>query len=91
MSDIDTAKLPDTWQAYLPLATALARTLLATAGGVGFTWAQAVTADQVQMGVSAAMILAAGLWSLWQKIQAQRALRQASTNPISAPTPKLPA
>ena len=89
MSDLTT--LPHAWQAYLPLLTALARHLLGAAGGVGFTWAYSVTADQTQMAVSAAMILAAGLWSVWQKFQALRALRTAATNPQGTPPPKLPA
>lgn len=84
-------ELPSAWSAYLPLVTSLVRTLLAAAGGVGFTWALTVNADQIQMAVSAAMMAAAALWSFWQKIQSMRALRRAAMNPPSAPTPKLPA
>lgn len=91
MTDIDTAQLPPTWQDYLPLVTSIVRTLLGVAGGVGFTWAQAVSASQVQMAVSAAMILASAAWGVWQKIQAQRALRQAAATPVVTVPPKLPA
>lgn len=84
-------QLPDTWAVYLPLITSLVRTLLAAAGGVGFTWALTVNADQAQMIVSAVMIAASALWSFWQKIQSMRVLRQAAINPPSVPTPKLPA
>lgn len=91
MADTSADALPSAWAAYLPLATSLVRTLLAAAGGVGFTWAMTVNADQVQMGVSAAMIAAAALWSFWQKIQSLRALRAAAAQPAGVPAPKLPA
>lgn len=84
-------QLPSAWAAYLPLVTGLVRAILAAAGGAGFTWALAVNADQIQMAVSGAMILASALWSFWQKLQAMRALRRAATSPMTAPTPKLPA
>jgi len=90
MSD-DPTQLPSAWAAYLPLITTLVRTSLAVAGGVGFTWALTVNADQVQMGVSAAMILASAVWSFWQKVQAMRALRTAAASPAGTPAPKLPA
>lgn len=89
MSDLPS--IPSAWQAYLPLVTSLVRTLLAAAGGVGFTWAYSVTADQVQMAVSAAMMVAAGVWSFYQKVQATRALRKAAANPPGVTPPKLPA
>jgi ABC-type nickel/cobalt efflux system permease component RcnA len=85
------AALPSAWEAYLPLVTSLVRTLLATAGGVGFTWAMSVTADQAEMAVSAAMIAAAAIWSFWQKVRAMQALRTAAENPPSITAPKLPA
>lgn len=85
------AQIPSAWAVYLPLIAALARTLLAAAGGVGFTWALTVNADQVQMAVSAAMAVAAAVWSLVQKVQATRALRIAAANPPGVTAPKLPA
>jgi ABC-type nickel/cobalt efflux system permease component RcnA len=91
VTNINTAQLPETWQAYVPLATALVRTLLVAAGSAGFMWAQTVSASDIQMGVGMAMIIASGCWSLWQKIQAQRALRQAAAAPMLVPPPKLPA
>lgn len=90
MSD-DLTSIPSAWQAYLPLVTSLVRTLLAAAGGVGFTWALTVNADQVQMAVSAAMLAAAGIWSCYQKIRALQALRKAAANPPGVTPPKLPA
>lgn len=87
----DNAQLPSEWSAYLPLVTSLARTILGVLGGAGFTWALAVNADQVQMGVSAAMVLASALWSFWQKVQAMRAIRTAAANPVGVTPPKLPA
>lgn len=89
MSDVPA--LPSAWAAYLPLVTSLVRTLLAAAGGVGFTWALAVNADQLQMGVSAAMIAASGIWATYQKIQAMRALRRAADQPAGLAPPQLPA
>ncbi len=87
----DQPALPSAWQAYFPLVTSLVRTLLAVAGSAGFTWALSVTASQVEMAVSAAMILAAAVWSFWQKVEAMRALRRAAANPVGAAVPKLPA
>lgn len=79
------------WTPYVPILTALVRTVLAALGGVGLTWALAVNANQVQMGVSAAMVVGAAGWAAWQKIAAVRALRIAAMQPASAPVPKLPA
>ena len=84
-------EIPSAWQAYLPLVTSLVRTLLAAAGGVGFTWALTVNADQVQMAASAAMLVAAGVWSFYQKVASLRALRKAAANPPGVTPPKLPA
>ena len=84
-------QLPSEWAAYLPLVTSLVRTILGVLGGAGFTWALTVNGDQLQMGVSAAMMTAAALWSFYQKIQAMRALRRAATAPQTTVTPKLPA
>lgn len=88
MSDLSTSTA---WQAYLPLATALARHLLGAAGAAGFTWALSVTASQTEMAVSAAMMAAAGIWSFYQKVRATRALRAAAVAPAGAAPPKLPA
>lgn len=92
MSDDPLAsQIPSAWAVYVPIATGVARTLLAAAGSAGFTWAKAVTGDQVQMYVSLAMIVAAGVLSAWQKIKAARALRTAAANPPGMTAPKLPA
>lgn len=76
MSDLP--PVPDSWSVYVPILAGFARAVLAALGGVGFTWALAVNADQVQMGVSAAMMLAAAGWSAWQKIAAIRKAHQAA-------------
>jgi len=89
MSDLP--GVPDGWRLYLPILGSLARTILAVLGTYGCTWAVAVTADQVQMAIGAAMILASAGWSAWQKIAAQRALRTAAANPPGITPPKLPA
>lgn len=86
-----TSDLPSGWDAYVPLVTSLVRHLLTVLGGAGFTWALTVNASQVQMGVSAAMVLVGGVWSIWQKIQSQRALQKAAAAPAMMPAPKLPA
>jgi len=92
MSDNPLAsQIPPGLAAYLPIAAGAARTILAALGSAGFTWALAVNADQVQMAVSLAMVLAAALWSGWQKIKAMRALQTAAANPAGIPAPKLPA
>lgn len=79
------------WAPYLPLIASLIRTLLTVAGGAGFTWALTVNADQIQMAVSSAAALAGAVWSIVQKIRAQRALQVAAANPATATPPKLPA
>ena len=91
MSDPLSSEIPPAWQVYVPIATALARGLLNVAGGIGFTWALTVNASELQMGVSAAMIVFSLLWSAWQKVQSARAINVAASNPKNAPAPKLPA
>jgi ABC-type nickel/cobalt efflux system permease component RcnA len=91
MSTTDPDALPSAWQAYLPLVTSLVRSVLGVLGGAGFTWALTVNDSQLQMIVSALMVLAAAVWSFYQKLQAQRALREAAVAPASAPAPHLPA
>lgn len=84
------ADMPDTWTPYVPIIASLARTVLGSLGGAGFTWALAVNADQVQMAVSAAMVLAAAAWAAWQKVKAQRALNAAARSPSMSVPPALP-
>lgn len=83
--------LPASWAPYLPIATGIARKLLAVAGSYHVTWALAVTDSDVQMATGAAMIVASVLWSGWQKIRAQRALDAAAAAPAGVTIPKLPA
>lgn len=83
-------ELPSGWAPYIPLVTAFARTVLTAAGGVGFTWALTVNADQIQMAVSAAAVVVGAGWSLWQKISAMRALAKAAASPPHV-APTLPA
>ncbi len=87
----DQPPLPSDWAAYLPLVTTLVRNLLAAAGGMGFTWALTVNASQIQMSVSAAMMVAAALWGAYQKIASLRALSKAAAQPAGIAPPKLPA
>ncbi len=75
MSDVPAA---DSWQPYVPILAGAARTVLAALGGVGFTWALTVNADQIQMVVSAAMVVGAAGWSAWQKVQSLRKARDAA-------------
>lgn len=91
MSDDNNDLIPDALVPYIPIATAALRTLLATLGGFGFAWAQAVTASQVQMAVSAAAIVTGLGWSIFQKLQAQKQLAKAAAAPKGTPTPVLPA
>ncbi len=86
----DKFEAPAEWAPYLPMVISFARTVLAALGGVGFTWALTVNGDQMQMAVTAAMMVAAAGWSLYQKIRAQRALRQAAAAPAGSPPPQLP-
>jgi hypothetical protein len=79
------------WHDYLPLITALMRSLLIAAGGAGLTWAKNVTGSDIELWASIVCLVTGASWSFWQKIQAKRALRRAARNPAGAPTPALPA
>lgn len=63
---------------YLPIVAGLFRGILGIASAFGFTWALAVTADQVTMAATAAVMLATLIWSAWQKIAAIREARAAA-------------
>lgn len=76
MSDQVIVQPPSAWAEYSPIITGLIRTVLAALGAAGFTWAQSVTGSQVEMMVSAALVLIAGGWSVWQKIDAVRQARK---------------
>jgi hypothetical protein len=76
--------------AYLPIVASVVRTALAVAGGLGFAWAQAVTADQFSMIVSTLLALGAFVWGIYQKIAAVRALKTAALAPATTVTPTLP-
>lgn len=86
-----TSQIPTGWEAFLPILSGMARGILTIAGGAGFTYAQTVSASQIEMAVSAAMALTGLLWSGWQKIKAVRALRVAAQQPVGLTVPKLPA
>lgn len=85
------SQIPSAWAVYVPIAVGAARNILAALGGMGFAWAKGVTGDQITMGVSLAMIVAAAMLSAWQKIKAARALSVAAANPPGLTAPKLPA
>jgi hypothetical protein len=71
----DDLTIADSIKPYLPIITGVLRGLLQIASGFGFTWALAVTGDQITMAVSAAAMLVTLLWSAWQKITAIRDAR----------------
>ena len=62
---------------YLPIVAGLVRGILGIASSFGFTWALAVTGDQITMIATAAMAVAMLGWSVWQKICAIRDKRRA--------------
>lgn len=72
----DDYKVPSAWTAYMPILAGLFRAVLAALGAAGFTWASAVTGSQVEMAAGAAMMVAAALWSAWQKVRAVQAARR---------------
>jgi hypothetical protein len=72
-------ELPSAWQAYGPILAGVIRALLAAAGAAGFMWAQTVTGDQVEAVVGALVIVAAAVWSAWQKIKQIRDARRLAT------------
>lgn len=80
MTTIDpiTSQVPTAWASYVPILASLVRGLLNVLGGVGFTWALTVNASQIQMAVSAGLIVASLVWSAVQKLQAARASHDSS-------------
>ena len=93
-------ELPSAWSVYAPILAGILRALLAAMGAAGFTWAQSVSGSQIEMAVGAALMLAATLWSIWQKVHAAREARRLAANAavVSAelsaergvPTPVIP-
>lgn len=73
----DDLTISDTIKPYLPIIGAVIRGLVQIASGFGFTWALAVTGDQITMATTAAAMLATLLWSAWQKVAAIRDSRRA--------------
>lgn len=73
-------EIPSAWSAYGPILAGVVRAILAAIGAAGFTWAQSVTGSQIEMAVGAAMMFAAAMWSIWQKIAAAREARRLATN-----------
>lgn len=79
------------WTPYVAIATNIIRHLLTAAGAFGFTWAQTVSGDQVQMVVGSFAMIVSVVWGVVQKIRAQSAIVTATNLPTIAPPPKLPA
>jgi hypothetical protein len=100
MTMVTPPEIPSAWAAYGPILAGIVRAMLAAVGAAGFTWAQSVTGSQVEMAVGAAMMFAAAMWSIWQKIGAAREARRLAANAavVSAelsaergvPTPVIP-
>lgn len=82
--------LPPDLVPYVPILLGLCRTLLGVVGSAGFTWALAVTDNQLQMLLGAAMIAVAALWSAYQKIRTVHALQRASDAPAGTKAPAVP-
>lgn len=81
--------VPASWTPYMPLVGTLVRAALTAVGTWNVAWAQSVTADQMQQIVGVVMVLAALVWSAWQKAQAQKRLDTAAAS-MPGPPPKLP-
>jgi hypothetical protein len=82
--------VPTAWQVYIPMLTSLARDGLNLAGTAGFTWALGVNGSQVEMAVSAVLIVTGVVWGKIQKWQAQKALNVAAASPAGTTAPALP-
>lgn len=78
------AQIPSAWSAYVPILAGLGRGLLSALGGIGCTWAYTVNASEIQMGVSAALIVVSLIWTAVQKIQALRASHDSSVASANA-------
>ncbi len=61
---------------YLPIIAGLVRGVVGIASGLGFSWALAVTGDQITMAATAVLAIGMLIWSGWQKITAIRASRR---------------
>lgn len=82
---MDIEPTPDEWKVYVPILTGFLRAVLAALGAANFTWAQAVSADQIQMIVGVVLMVVAAVWSAWQKIAAVRtARRQAAASAVAS-------
>lgn len=80
----DMNQIPSAWSAYMPILAGLFRAVLAALGAAGFTWASAVTGSQIEMAVGVAMMLAAAVWSAYQKIVSLREARRLASASASA-------
>lgn len=84
------AEIPASWAPWLPIAGSAIRFLGVAMAAAGVTWARAVTGSEAeQIGYSMIAVLA-GVWSVWQKIQANRAIQEAAAQPPRMTPPALP-
>jgi F0F1-type ATP synthase membrane subunit c/vacuolar-type H+-ATPase subunit K len=79
------------WTPYVAIATSILRHAITALGSFGFTWAQTVSGDQIQMIVSAVAVVGSIVWGIVQKNSAQKAINIATELPAISPPPKLPA
>jgi hypothetical protein len=71
-------QIPSTWLVYQPILGVIFRGVIIAGGVYGWTWAQAVTADQVNMYVGAAMAVGGVLYGIYRVVLNQIKMRKAA-------------
>lgn len=64
-------QIPSTWLVYKPILGVILRGVIIAGGVYGFTWAQAVSADQIEMYVGALMALGGVLYGIFRVVIGQ--------------------
>ena len=66
------------WAAYGPILTGQIRAVLVVLGTFNITWAQSVTASQIQQVVGAILVIGPMVWSAYQNWSARRNAKEAA-------------
>jgi hypothetical protein len=71
-------QIPSTWLVYKPILGVIVRGIIIAGGVYGWTWAQAVTADQIEMYVGALMAIGGVLYGIYKAVSMNIKSRQAA-------------
>lgn len=77
--------LPESpWAAYGPIITGQIRAILILLGTFNITWAQAVTASQIQQIVGVILVVGPMIWSAYQNYKARKNAKEAASASAAA-------